>query len=134
MAEQASSRQKLNTSLIVGLIIIVLAGGAYLLFSPSSPLRPQASEINVDNAASEVAQEETFRSGTVNKVSGNEVTIDEPNSGSFTFVLGDIAVVRSLNDESKFEIVDRGQLNAGDVVSVFYQNSDVLRVDIIKAQ
>ncbi len=132
--QQSSARQKTGAWLVAVIAVVVVAALAYLFLSPSSPLRPQASELNA--VTTNPVGQATFRDGTVGKVSGGKVTVDETNGGSFTFTLNDDVVVRSLNADNKFEVVDSNRLGTGDAVSVFYQETDsgllLSRVDILQ--
>ncbi len=129
------ARRTATIWIVFGALVALAVGLGYLFFSPSSPLRPQASEIGNDSATFSAPQQATFRDGTVSKVSGDKITVDESNDNSFTFTLSDTVAVRSLNADSKFELVDKNLLKVGAIVSVFYQetNSGLLidRVDIL---
>lgn len=137
MAElkQPSARQQATTFVIIGLVVLLIVGVAALFLSPSSPLRPQASEIPSNQAAINTPVQDVFRDGTVSKISGSKVTVDEPTDSSFTFTMKDDLIIRSLNADHAFEITDRSKLTVGDTVSVFYDQSAaaqrVARVDII---
>ena len=134
MAElNQSTRQQTTTFIIIGLLVVLVIGVAALFISPSSPLRPQASELA--NSGSPIGKA-TFRDGTVSRVSGDKVSVDEPNGGSFTFSLTEEIAIRTLNADNKFEITERTKLGSGDTVSVFYQETDsgliLSRVDILQ--
>ena len=141
MAElKQSARQQTTTLVIIGLVVVLLIGVAALFLSPSSPLRPQASELTPTESQSttfNAPQQAQFRDGQISGINGDKVTVDEPNGGSFTFMLTDEVIIRGLNNDT-FEIVERSRLGKGDFVSVFYQNTDtaqrISRVDIVREQ
>lgn len=131
-----SARQQTTTMIVIGLLVFFIIGVGALFLSPNSPLRPKASEITAQNTANfSTPQQAEFRDGKVVTLNGDKVTVDESNGGSFSFTLNNEVVIRGIKGNS-FEIVGRDQLNKGDFVSVFYQNTDtsqrISRVDIIK--
>lgn len=131
-----SARQQTTTMIIIGLLIVLIIGVGALFLSPNSPLRPRASEIPAQTATTFTApQQAEFRDGKVSSLNSDKVTVDEANGGSFSFTLNDEVIIRGLKGNS-FEIVGRDQLNKGDFVSVFYQNTDtaqrISRVDIVR--
>jgi len=135
-AHKQSARQQTTAFIIIGLLVILIVGVGALFLSPNSPLRPKASEIPTQTAANfNAPQQAEFRDGKVSSLSGDKVTVDEANGGSFSFTLNDEVVIRGLRGNA-FEIVGRDQLHKGDFVSVFYQNTDtaqrISRVDIVR--
>ncbi|MEK7184506.1 MAG: hypothetical protein AAB701_03270 [Patescibacteria group bacterium] len=136
MAQQ-SARSQTTGALFFIVTMIIVIGVALLFLVPGSPFRPEASEPGGATTTFNAPQQAEFRDGQVGNISGNKVTVDEPNGGSFTFVLTDEVIIRGLNDNT-FEIVSRDRLDKGDFVSVFYQNTEsaqrVSRVDIVREQ
>lgn len=136
-AHKQSARQQTTTFIIIGLLVVLIIGVGALFLSPNSPLRPKASELPAQTATSNfnTPQQAEFRDGKVSGLSGDKVTVDEPNGGSFSFTLNSEVVIRGLKGNA-FEIVGRDRLSKGDFVSVFYQTTDtaqrISRVDIVR--
>lgn len=135
MAEQ-SARSQTTGAIFFIVAIILVAGIGILFFMPGSPFRPEASEQGGATTTFSAPRQAEFRDGQVSSLSGNRVTVDEANGGSFSFTLADDTIIRGLNSDSSFEVVERGRLTKGDFVSVFYEATDnaqrIARVDIIK--
>ena len=131
-------RQQTTVFVVLGFIVLAAIGTGILYFIPNSPLRPQASTIAGDTTVFTTPKAAEFRDGQVGEIAGDKVTVDEPNGGSFSFKLNDQVIIRGLNDKNTFEVVGKDKLHTGDIVSVFYQQTDtaqrIARIDIIRAK
>ncbi len=132
MARSTAQQRALLWILAIALIL-ALAYIVYLFTSPTSPLRPQASEIVTTGAG---GQPLYVRDGIVVSFDGTELVAREGETGTFSLTLSETSVVRQTNAEGLFEITDQSTLTEGDIVSVQYSNTDtgpfVNSVDILE--
>lgn len=115
--------------------VAIGAGMVWLFLVTGSPLGPKGSETITAVTVAPPLQAE-FRNGQVETIAGDTVTVVETSGGSFAFTLTDDVVIRGLNADDTFELVDRSRLTKGDFVTVFYQINEnaqrVNRVDIVR--